>query len=120
MLNQHRSTPVRCFTRPAGVGVDAGTGVPDACSSVRPLTLCTTVARRKSRKPVSVSRSSPSSIGRVLSMAGSVAQPTDNRSPDGACPAVPVAAEQAGQVFAQLFRVDHLRGGLQLPLRPPP
>src|SRR5262245_1520662 len=91
MLNQKRSTPVRCFTRPAGVSVEGGTGAANACSSVRPATLFTTVARRKSSSPVSVSPSVPLSGGRVRGR--------------GATPSIPMAGKHRGQT-----RRVHLRG----------
>ncbi len=65
MLNQNRSVPVRCLTSPPGVSVDGGTTALNACSSVRPATLLTTVARKKSSIPVSDSHSVPDSGGRV-------------------------------------------------------
>src|SRR5579863_5237527 len=66
MLNQNLSTPVRCFTTPAGVSSEGGTTASNARTSSSPATLFTTVVRRKSRNPVITSSSGASSAGRSL------------------------------------------------------
>src|SRR5487761_1508094 len=66
MLNQNLSPPVSCFTTEAGVSSEGGATASNARLSWSPATLFTTVARRKSRNPVSTSSSGASSAGRSL------------------------------------------------------
>src|SRR5487761_1357408 len=66
MLNQNLSPPVSCFTTEAGVSSEGGATASNARLSWSPATLFTTVARRKSRNPVSTSSSGASCAGRSL------------------------------------------------------